>query len=337
MSLDYYIQSMLPAIEDELKKSVADTDAAYLEEFCYMLSYHLGWQGEGAGVEARGKRVRPLLTLLTAAAAGGEWEHALPAAAAIELVHNFSLIHDDIQDNSLSRRGRPTVWRLWGIAQAINAGDAMFTLAHLSMARLASTTSTIVAYQANKILQLTCLHLTQGQYLDLSYEARSDLDIESYWPMVSNKTAALFGACTEIGALSAGAEESIIACYRVFGHSLGLAFQVYDDILGIWGDTAITGKSIQSDMLTGKKSLPILFGLSLGGQFARRWTQGRITPEEIPALARLLEQEGAHAFTQEHVSSLTGKALTALDQAEPSGEAGLALRDLALGLINRQG
>jgi len=337
MSLENFTKSMLPAIEDELMKAVALTKGPDMDQLNHMLAYHLGWEGEGAGAETRGKRIRPLLTLLTAAAAGGDWKCALPAAAAVELVHNFSLIHDDIQDNSPFRRGRPAVWMRWGIAQAINAGDALFALAYLSMSSLAETTSPLVAYQANRILQHTCLELTQGQYLDLSYEIRDDLDLKAYWAMVSGKTAALLGACTEIGALAAGAAGPIQACYLQFGRTLGLAFQAQDDLLGIWGNAAITGKSAESDLLSGKKSLPVLFGLSHGGAFARRWQSGGLTPEEIPALADQLEAEGARHYTQECADSLTEKALSDLDQAKAGGEAGLALKELVLALLHRQG
>src|SRR4030067_283120 len=142
-----------------------------------MVAYHLGWEGDGAGSDARGKRIRPLLVVLACAAAGGDWGKALPAAAAVELVHNFSLIHDDIQDNSPLRRGRTTVWKHWGIPQAINAGDAMLTLAHLSALRLANTISAEVAIQAATIFQQACLQLTKGQYLDLSYENRRPLSL----------------------------------------------------------------------------------------------------------------------------------------------------------------
>ena len=169
-----------------------------------MLAYHMGWEGEGAGPAARGKRIRPLLVLLTSGAAQGDWKNALPAAAAVELIHNFSLIHDDIQDGSDQRRGRPTVWKLWGTAQAINSGDAMFALAHLTIFRLAGTTNEHTAFQAAHMLQETCLELTKGQFLDMSYETQSQLMIDDYWPMVSGKTAALLATCTELGALVAG-------------------------------------------------------------------------------------------------------------------------------------
>jgi geranylgeranyl diphosphate synthase type I len=326
---------MLEAIEGELRRAVQLADGERLAEFLGMLAYHLGWEGEGAGPEARGKRIRPLLLLLTCAAAGGDWQRALPAAAAVELIHNFSLIHDDIQDNSPLRRGRPTVWKLWGVPQAINSGDAMLTLAHLSALRLADANSAEVALQAGIILQGACLQLTKGQYLDLSYEARGALTLDDYWTMVSGKTAALLSTCTEVGAMIAQVNSASRAAYRRFGHSLGLAFQALDDVLGIWGDAVSTGKSIESDLLSGKKSLPVLYGLEQNGPFARRWSQGPLQVDEIAGMAAQLEAEGGRGYAQGAASRLTVEALQALAEAEPQGEAGQALRELADSLLNR--
>jgi geranylgeranyl diphosphate synthase, type I len=336
LRLNDYLEIMLPAVEDELKRSLAQIQSTELEGLYQMFSYHLGWEGEGAGPEARGKRIRPLLLLLTAGAAGDSWEKALPAAAAVELIHNFSLIHDDIEDNSPRRRGRPTVWHKWGIPQAINAGDAMFTLAHLSILRMEGKISSSSVLKAAFILQNTCLLLTKGQYLDISYEARGDLNLEAYWSMVSGKTAALLSACTELGAIAADADEQCRESYREFGHVLGLAFQAKDDLLGIWGNSALTGKSVESDLLSGKKSLPVLYGLSKRDAFAQRWEQGEIKAEEVSSLAMQLKAEGAFDFTQETVGRLTDQALQALEQANPQGDAGQALFDLAQKLLSRQ-
>jgi len=331
-----FIQTLTEAIEFELHQVVTRVDGDGLDELHYMLAYHLGWEGEGAGPAASGKRIRPLLVLLSAEAAGGAWQNALPAAAAVELVHNFSLIHDDIEDNSPLRRGRTTVWKKWGIAQAINSGDAMFTLGHLAILRLEETVSAAVALHAARILQETCLRLPQGQYMDISYEARGDLNLEAYWPMVGGKTAALLSACTELGALVAGAPATTRMAYRRFGHCLGLAFQAQDDLLGIWGDAALTGKSNESDLASGKKSLPVLYALGQNGDFARRWQAGPIQAGEVERLANILKEEGAYQYTQEAAGRLTQEALQALEEAKPTGEAGEALRALAHKLLGRK-
>ena len=284
MYLNHLSSAMLPKIEEELVSIVRQARVHDSEQFYSMLAYHMGW--DERAVVAQGKRIRPLIVLLTTSATGGKWERALPAAAAVELVHNFSLIHDDIQDGSDLRRGRPTVWKIWGMPQAINVGDAMFALAHAAMLRLADTSSPETVIRASRLLLQTCLELTKGQYLDMQYEDRNDLTVDDYWPMVSGKTAALLAACTELGAIIASATEATCTAFHEFGRSLGLAFQAQDDYLGIWGDAALTGKSAESDLIPGKKSLPILFGLTQKGLFSQRWFEGPIGPEEVPTLAK---------------------------------------------------
>jgi len=336
MSLQQISEQMLPAIELELRKMVGLVLWPELDEMHHMLAYHMGWEEEGAGAEAGGKRIRPLLVTLCASAAGGDWLKAIPGAAAVELVHNFSLVHDDIQDESHTRRGRATLWTLWGVAQAINAGDALFSLGQLAALGLARTVSEQAGLQAGLVLQETCLHLTQGQYLDLSYEGRQDLKVADYWPMVAGKTAALLSASTYIGALAAQAPPEICESYRQFGEGLGLAFQAQDDWLGIWGDSALIGKSTASDLVSRKKSLPVLFGLGQEGIFAGRWRQGPIHPEEVPELAAQLEAEGGREFVEKETDRLTKQALEALARAKPQGDAGDALGELADYLLMRK-
>ena len=329
-------QIYLDSIESELQQAVRRSKDFGNTRLYDMLAYHMGWQKSGKIAKLRGKRIRPLLVLLVCSAAGGDWSRALPGAAAVELIHNFSLIHDDIEDDSPLRRGRPTVWVKWGIPQAINTGDAMFALAHLEAVRLAETVDLSVAIKAVEILQSTCLHLTQGQFLDLSYELRLDLSVEDYWPMVEGKTAALIAASTELGALAAFSDIRVSDKYRQFGRSLGLAFQVQDDILGIWGNSSLTGKSNQSDLVTGKLTLPIIYGLSRSGEFAARWKLGPIQPAELPGIIALLEREGGKDFTIAQADQLIAQSLSTLEKLHPVGVEGQALKDLALSLVNRQ-
>ena len=336
MSLDELISEYYPAIENALIQTVENTNEIGLEDLHSMMAYHLGWSGEGAGPAVTGKRIRPILVLLTTQAAGGEWQNALPAAAAVELIHNFSLIHDDIEDNSLLRRGRPTLWTKWGVPLAINTGDAMFTLAHMSIMDVEKHTNKHITLKAVKTLQTTCLRLTQGQHLDITYEDQQELPVDSYWPMIQGKTAALISACTEIGALIAEVDKVKRDAYRRFGRDLGLVFQLVDDILGIWGDTIKIGKSNASDLVAGKKSLPVLYGLAQNGKFAHRWLSGPILPDEVPELASQLEAEGAKDYAQNEADLLTDSALLALQQAKPIGKAGLALTQLAHQLLNRE-
>ncbi|MDQ2690858.1 MAG: polyprenyl synthetase family protein [Chloroflexota bacterium] len=338
-------KSLLSAIESELQRQVSRLDVSHTQPFHEMLTYHMGWTGEGAGPEATGKRIRPLMVLLCTAAgegasngAGGAleaWRSALPAAAAVELVHNFSLVHDDIQDNSDRRRGRPTTWVKWGMPMAINVGDALFVLSNQSIMDLKESYPADIVVRAATILHNTCLELTRGQFLDMSYEERDDLTVEDYWPMISGKTAALLSACCHIGSLLGGADESKQDAYRSFGHYLGLAFQVQDDILGIWGDEALTGKSAASDLIEGKNSLPVLAGLGAKGKFAARWKKGPIRTEEVQELARTLASEGGYETASDAARQMTDLALMSLREADPQGEAGAALFELADRLLKR--
>lgn len=334
-------ERMKDAIENELIHQVARLDEVRTRKFHAMLTYHMGWSGEGAGPQAAGKRIRPLITLLAMAAVSNresdiDWLRAVPAATAIELVHNFSLVHDDIQDNSALRRGRRTVWAVWGEPMAINAGDALFVLANQSILDLRLEYPAEMVIQAAKIFSNSCLDLTKGQYLDMSYEERDDLTLEDYWPMVGGKTSSLLSACTHLGALLGYAKDEKQESYRLFGYHLGLAFQVQDDILGIWGEEALTGKSSASDLVEGKNSLPILFALEKNSQFAVRWRQGPITSEEVATVAKLLEDEGAKTYAQQVAEAEMTRALEYLHQADPQGEAGQALLGLAKLLLERK-
>ena len=336
MPLSEFMESMLPAIETELQVCVQSVKQSGLEELHGMLAYHLGWEGEGAGPKARGKRIRPLLLLLTTAAAGKDWKNALPGAASVELVHNFSLIHDDIQDQSSLRRGRPTLWKRWGIPQAINAGDSMFALAHTALEKLNSSIPLEAKLQAQRIIPNACLTLTQGQYLDLAYEEKGDLIASDYWPMILGKTASLLATCTELGALFAGLDKIQQENFRKFGEFVGLAFQVQDDILGIWGDSALTGKSAESDLISGKKSLPVLFSLEKGGDFAQRWKPEGITSEEVPEFAEILKNEGAYDYAKCRADELTDQALVWFEKTELKGYAVDALIELTNQLTHRE-
>ena len=327
---------MLPAIEGQLKGVILSTIS---EENCHelarMLRYHLGWEGEGAGPEAQGKRIRPLLVLLSSAASGSDWQQALPAATAVELLHNFSLIHDDIQDQSLERRGRPTIWAKWGIAQAINAGDLMFTLANNSLLALKCDKNEAVIIQAIDILHQTSIALTKGQFLDLAYEKEKTIPLEAYWPMIAGKTAALLAASCELGGVVAGIEPEKVEAFREFGYTLGLAFQVQDDWLGIWGDESSTGKSNENDLVNGKKTLPILYAININKAFSERWKMGKIEPKEVAGLARLMAEEGAETFTRETAVRLMADSLQALERTGGTGEGLVALRELTSILLTR--
>ena len=325
-----------PALREELEKVIASAKDYGTQELHQMITNQLGWTGENAGPKAEGKQLRALFCMLACQAAGGEWKDALPAAAAVELIHNFSLIHDDIEDNGQFRRGRPTVWKIWGEAQAINTGDAMFALANTSLLNMAETASPKAALEAGKLFHTTCLRLTQGQHLDIAFEDQDQVELETYWQMVGGKTAALLAFSLEVGALCAKVDPKIQMHYRDFGHHLGMAFQVQDDILGIWGEEELTGKSTTGDLVTRKKTLPVLFGLAQDGEFAKVWSSGEIKPENAPQLAEILHREGGRAYTQSSADRMTDLSLVALEKANPQGEAGEILKETARQLLSRR-
>ena len=325
------------AIESEMR-AIVGASAPQYAGLGGMLQYHLGWVDAQFKPTATrtGKGIRPTFCLLTAQAAGGSWEQALPAAAALELVHNFSLIHDDIEDGDRERRGRATVWVLWGQAQGINAGDALFVLARMALQRLVGrgvpTGKIVAAYQ---VFDAACLALTQGQYLDLSFENRLDVSVEEYLTMVTGKTATLLGAACHLGALLSSDDPDRVDHYRRFGEQLGIAFQIYDDILGIWGHSSITGKSSANDILRKKKSLPVLFGLAQQPALADIYARETMTPDDAARVLSLLEGAGARQFAQHMAEQHREAAIAELAKTGLENQAQDELRTLAWFLIQR--
>ena len=335
-NFENFSEKARPALRQELERAIAPSAEHGTPKLQEMITYQLGWSGENAGLKAEGKQIRPLLALLACVAGGGDWKNALPAAAAVELIHNFSLIHDDIEDNGEVRRGRPTVWKVWGAAQAINTGDSMFALAYASLVNLVETTSPEIGLQAGSLFHQTCLRLTQGQHLDIAFEDQEEVELESYWQMIGGKTAALLAFSLEAGALCASVTPEIQSQYRDFGHYLGMSFQVQDDILGIWGSEEQIGKSTTGDLVTRKKTLPVLFGLAQKKGFYEGWNADEITPENAVVLSQMLQAEGGRAYAQSAADRLTDLALTALKYANPRGEARLILHELTEMLLKRQ-
>jgi geranylgeranyl diphosphate synthase type I len=328
----------LPALEDEMRRVVTPGEES--PSLLYgMLHYHLGWaDAEFQPYDAdAGKKLRPVFLLLAVEAQGGVWERGLPAAASVELLHNFSLIHDDIEDRDVTRRGRPTLWTLWGEAQAINAGDALFALAYSALHRLRDRgVPPDLVLKAWERYNATVLQLTEGQCLDLTFESMAQVDEETYLRMVRGKTSALVGLACELGGLIAAASSHRVVALREFGLNLGLSFQMQDDLLGLWGDPERTGKPVGADLRQRKKTLPILHGLAHSPEFVELLSRPTLDEEAIAEGQALLEAAGSRTYTEERAEEYHDRALEALARAEGGGEAQKVLRGLAHRLLGRQ-
>lgn len=330
-----FAERYLPALDSLLREIVCGAPRA--PGFNVQLEYPMGWvDADGYPVHlSGGKRIRPLLLLLCAEATGNAWEPALPAAASVELIHNFSLVHDDIEDASPLRHGRPTVWQQWGLENAINTGDALFALAYTAMGHLHGRVPDSVAVKAYAILNETNLLLTRGQHLDMRFERQPVVTVDEYLTMIEGKSAALLAAAAQLGALIGSGDSDAAAIYHRFGTNLGIAFQIRDDILGIWGDPAVTGKSAATDILSRKKSLPVLFALERSGALRSLYAQEPFGDAEVAAAIQLLDELGAQVYAKEQETIFHQRALEALQSAGDTGPASESLLELMESLLGR--
>jgi geranylgeranyl diphosphate synthase, type I len=306
-----------------------------------MVRYHLGWEdANGRPLAAEGKGLRPSLCLLACEALGGNFRLALPAASAIELVHNFSLVHDDIQDRDAERHHRPTVWIQWGDAQAINAGDALLAISHLAILRLADAGLPAgMVVEAARILDTSTLEMVEGQTLDLSFEKAPAVSLDDYFGMIEKKTGALFGCALRLGALVAGADDRTAQRLDNAGRALGIAFQVKDDVLGVWGEAGKTGKPAE-DILRRKKSLPIVFALNEARTVDRErlravFQRSEISDRDVSVVMDCLDAAGARDYCADVAESHKTQAIMLLDSVPLSEDGRRDLREIATFLLER--
>lgn len=333
-ALDALVAVMRRQVE-EPRWAGLDDDA--LARFYGMLRYHLGWaDSDFAPAHADGgKRLRPLLLIRCAEACGADANAALPAAAAIELLHNFTLVHDDVQDESSHRRHRETVWYRWGAAQAINVGDALYAIAHDALYALAAPPHNV---PANRVLTIardfdrTALRIVEGQYLDLSHEGQWGGGVARYLTMIEGKTAAIIAFATRAGATLAGAGDEVTTIFTRFGLALGLAFQVRDDILGIWGTQSQTGKPAADDIRRRKQSLPIVAldeqaNPAIRAELRDLYGAARLDETGVARVLALLHAAGIEEHCQGYVTRYHDEARVALDALASHGVCATRLRD----------
>jgi len=315
-------------VEPALRSAVNTLPSSML----HIAGYHFGWWDEhGHPVQVNGgKAIRPTLVLLSAQAVGGTPAAALPAAAAVELVHNHSLLHDDVMDGDLTRRHRPTAWSVFGVNPAILAGDALLVLALDVLAGSGHP----AAMDGTRMLSAAVQDLLDGQRADLSFEQRVEVELAECVRMAERKTAALLGCACAVGAAFGGGRPEQVAQLRGFGMHLGLAFQHVDDLLGIWGDPAVTGKPVHSDLRNQKKSLPVVAvssketpdGLELAALSHR---DQPLSATDAAHAAELIDLAGGRAWSQTQADGLLSQAMQELQSASPTPRATAELGALA--------
>lgn len=339
MTVQTMLESYAEAIDAEIE-TILHQGAPYVAQ---INSYFFGWLDESfnrVDNANKGKRLRPIMTLLACEAITGSYKPALPLAAVVEIIHNYSLIHDDIADRDDERRGRPTVWKLWGDGIAINTGDALYTLAYKTILDLDLPSAKVVAMQ--KVVVDTAIALARGQHFDITFERRTDVNETMYLDMIAGKTAALIDAALRLGAMAGTDDTAIIDAYAEFGRHLGLAFQIQDDFLNIWVDATITGKPQHSDLRNKKKSLPVTyaFGNSSATDKVRLMEiyadiDSDMTDDEIAFVLEVFERIDARSYTEHQVKNHTSAALEALNRTSIQSPAQTHLNTLANMLIQR--
>jgi geranylgeranyl diphosphate synthase type I len=310
-----------------------------------IIDYHFGWNLPPYEAErfknVAGKKIRPLLMTLVARAITGDYRPVLPAGAALEMIHNFTLIHDDVMDKSLERRHRPAIWTRWGSSQAINAGDGIYALANLAVARLLNTG--IPPAKVVRVFQLlsnACLATAEGQILDIDFETRRTVTTDDYIMMISHKSAALISCAAQIGALLSTDDSHLVEEYAQFAWNLGIAFQVRDDYLGVWGDEAQTGKSATSDIREKKKSYPVLVAFECGtgtdrAELERLYAQNTLSHGDVQAVMTILDRVKAAEQTDQIAGHYYDLAMKYLAETNIQNETQDLIRRYAQFLVRR--
>jgi geranylgeranyl diphosphate synthase type I len=341
----------VPEVLARSRRACADATQRAIErlapEIRRCASYHLGWtNADGTPSEAPGgKGIRPALALLSAEAAWASADVGVPGGVAVELVHNYSLIHDDIIDEDTERHHRPTVWSVFGVGAAIIAGDALENLAHQVLLEADPATGA----KASAALAAATAEMIAGQADDIAFEKRRNVGVDECTAMSAAKTGALLGAASSVGAILAAAPQATVGALRDYGRHLGLAFQAVDDLLGIWGDPARTGKPAGNDLRQRKKSLPVVAALAAGGEEAdelRALLLGNpgtpvealppLDADEVCRAAYLVDSCGGREWTGVRAKAHLDAALGALERVRLSAVPHRELADLAVFVVERE-
>lgn len=335
LSLPVVLAAQGAALEEALQTAVGRDPGPMAAAARYVL----GWEdAEGRPASNEGKRIRPALCLMAAQLVGGDPAAAMPGAVAVELVHNFSLVHDEVQDHDAERHHRPTLWARLGEAQAINVGNFLYTRAIQSV--VAAPGDPSLRMRALQVLNTAIGEMLDGQWADIDFESRDDVTVDEYLAMVAGKTGALLAAPLEIGALLAGGDPEQAAILGRWGRQVGLAFQAQDDYLGIWGNPNLTGKSNTNDIARRKKTLPIIHGL---GHPASReavlaaYRGGELSMDAVADVTASLTAAESGPATRRMAAEFTTEATRLLDLLPFDARARDALASVAGSLLDREG
>ena len=341
----------LPPMFDRYKSEVADALQGAVEgldvaHILNILKYHLGWvdrYGEPAlSGSSQGKALRPTLCMFACEALGGDISKSVLGASALELIHNFSLIHDDIQDQDVERRHQATVWSIWGVQKALVVGDAMQAVGDLTALMSSySQVPTHVVLRLSEILTESYLEMIEGQCLDLGFEERTDISSEDYLQMIARKTGALLRSSVHIGAIIATDDDVICNAFAEFGNHIGRAFQVRDDYLGIWGSTSSTGKSSGNDIRRRKKSFPVVYGFEKASGASKDelisiYSQEISSDEAVEKVINILEDVGAPEYSQQLTEESSNMAVSAISGIDLPSWAMNEIEGLMEFLVKRQ-
>ena len=298
-------------------------------------SYQLGWcDAQGRPTQSGGKAIRPALALLSAEAVLGRPDCGIPGAVAIELVHNFSLLHDDVMDRDVTRRHRPTGWVQFGEGDAILAGNAMLTLAVQVLIETG-----VEGRRSLPHLMDATQRLISGQSLDLGLENRGHAELDEVLAMEAGKTASLLACASSIGALAAGAPDHMVRGLESFGFEMGMAFQLVDDILGVVGDPSRTGKSSSSDVRAGKRSAPIvaalMSGTAAGDRLAELFAAGPLEDDDVELATSLIDEAGGLAWAAREADTRLARALDHIAPLQLTEPAASGLAEIASFIVDR--
>ena len=337
----------LPSFFNRYEEVIQDALRSYLDgergSVYDLVRYYMGWVDEkGNPVEAMtGKAVRPTLCLFGCEAVGGSVSQALPAAVSLEFIHNFSLIHDDIQDEDETRHNRKTIWAVWGKPKALVSGNVLRVVADTALQRLTDEgLSPERALTAVGLLAESYLEMIEGQYMDLSFEGRHDVGQSDYLGMISRKTGALIRCSLNLGAVVGTDDSGAAAAFRKCGRALGFVFQIRDDLLGIWGEEELTGKPVGADIRRRKSSYPVVCALEAADEhdaqvISTLYQKAEIEDQDVAWVLEIMEKIGVRESAQAEANWWADEAMRSIEHIELAAESRREIEELTHFLLVR--